>query len=149
VGSAIGEAGDCVVVAADLHPDTRVRLLERPHDRGGVLRGGAPGEPHSQRRHFPAHRTDRLGEDGDHPVRVWQEAAAGRGELDRSSVAEDERGPHQSLQPGDRPAESGLGELESLRGAGEVALLGDRDERPQVSQLDPVLRRHPCHAREA
>ena len=37
------------------------------------------------------------------------------------------------LQPADLPAECGLGDVQPVRGAPEVELLGDRDKGPQMT----------------
>ena len=44
----------------------------------------------------------------------------------------------QLLEAADLPAERRLRDVEPIGGAAEVELLGDRDERPQMTELDSV-----------
>ena len=73
------------------------------------------------------------------PGPVEQRLARDR-QLDAVRGAAQEIAAQQQLEPADLTAERGLGEVEAVRRAPEVELLGDGDERSEVTQLDRVGR---------
>ncbi len=71
-------------------------------------------------------------------ARPIQQRFAGKGELDSVGGAPQQLAANQLLERADLAAERGLGHVQPLCGPAEVELLRDRDERPQVAQLDSV-----------
>jgi hypothetical protein len=64
-----------------------------------------------------------------------EKCPTGDGELRRAPDAGEELDAELTLQLLDLPAERRLGDVESLRGAGEVTLFRDGDERASESEL--------------
>ena len=73
-----------------------------------------------------------------------QQHGARRRELHPVAVAVQQPGADELFQPPDLLAERGLGDEQPLRGAGEGARLGDRDEVPQMPQLKTLRRLCAC-----
>ena len=83
---------------------------------------------------------DRLVDVGQEPPGPVEQRLARDRQLDAVGGAAQEIAAQQLLEPADLPAEGGLGEVQAVGRAPEVELLGDGDERPQVTQLDRVGR---------
>ena len=71
-------------------------------------------------------------------ARPVEERLAGERQLDLVGRAPQQLGAHQLLEGADLTAERGLRDVQPVGRAAEVELLGDRDERAQMSQLDCV-----------
>ena len=69
------------------------------------------------------------------PPSVIEKDSAGHGETRRAADAGEELDAELPLELLDLPAERRLRDVQSLRGAGEVSLLRDRDERASESEL--------------
>jgi len=67
---------------------------------------------------------------------VWCSAAPAAVRLTWRRSRVQQPGAQRGLQPGDLLAERGLGQMQPPGGAGEVQLVGDSHEGPQVAQLD-------------
>ena len=83
---------------------------------------------------------DRLVEVGEQPARAVEQRAAGHRQLDAVRRAAQQLAADEPLERADLAAERRLGEVQPRRRAAEVELLGDRDERAQVPELDAVGR---------
>ena len=83
-----------------------------------------------------ARELDRVGHAVEQHARALEQRLARRGQRDPPRRSLDELHAHPLLQLTDVDAERRLGEVEALGRAREVALLRDRDERPQVLELD-------------
>jgi len=81
------------------------------------------------------HRGDRLVRHGQQPAGAGQEDLAGGGKSDAAGVTDEERLPELVLELLDRRRERLLGEEQLACGSGEVQLLRDGDEVPQVAEL--------------
>ncbi|ANZ37327.1 hypothetical protein BBK82_15920 [Lentzea guizhouensis] len=71
-----------------------------------------------------------------------QEGPPGLGQLDLAGGAQEQRRAELDLQRADRRGEAGLGDVHPLGGAGEVALLGDREEvleLPEFHDSSPAV----------
>jgi hypothetical protein len=79
---------------------------------------------------------DDVGELGQQRTSACQQRLSGEGELHPLCGALEQVAADQPLQVADLPAQRGLRDVEAAGGAAEVELLGDRDERAQVPQLD-------------
>jgi hypothetical protein len=66
-----------------------------------------------------------------HPV----QRGAGAGELDLAPVTPEQLGAQRSFQAADLLAEGRLRQVQALRGAGEVQLLGHGHEVPQIPEM--------------
>jgi hypothetical protein len=101
---------------------------------------GARGEPDRQRARVPTPRGlggfDRVVDGPQRRARGLEQGGAGLGELDAPRRPGQQRDAELLLQARDRGAERLLGDVQPTRRAREVQLLGDRDEVPQVPQLD-------------
>ena len=81
------------------------------------------------------HRVVRRGHAGQRAVRLGEQHPARLSELDPAGAAHEQRRAQLGLQRPDRGGQTRLGDLQQLRGPGEVGLLGDRDEVFQLAQL--------------
>jgi hypothetical protein len=72
---------------------------------------------------------------GQGSARFGEQGVTGRGEGDPPGAAHEQRGAQLLFEGADRGRESGLGDVEACRGAGEVALLGHRHERLELAEL--------------
>ena len=132
------------LVAAD-------HLLEDQVDAGELR--AAPGE---QRRQEALHRAageadldrarlargDRLRDQGgalrqlEQPLRLGEEAAAGRGDAHRAAGALEQLGLERMLEDLDLPAQRRLRHVQPRRRPPEVKLLGDRDETAELAEIE-------------
>jgi hypothetical protein len=81
---------------------------------------------------------DRVVQIGDQAPRAVEQRVAGQRQLDPMRGAAQQVAADEPFQAADLPAQGGLGHEQPGRGAPEVELLGDRNERTQVPQLDRV-----------
>ena len=65
-----------------------------------------------------------------------EQGGSGRRQLDMPGGPDEEHEPELALEIPDRPRKRRLRHVQALGGAAEVQLLGNRDEVPQLSQLD-------------
>jgi hypothetical protein len=78
----------------------------------------------------------RLIEPGQHPARLGEEGRARGAELDATGGAVHEPGAEFELEGSEGPRDGRLREAERQGGVGEGSLVGDRDQGPQMTQLD-------------
>ena len=110
---------------------------QRRHVEPGV--GGRRPQPRHPPAQLAAHGPragDGLVYVGEHAASAIEQRLAGECQLDVMGGTAEQVGPDQPLQHPDLPAQRGRGQVEAGGGSGEVQLLGDSDERTQVSQLD-------------
>jgi hypothetical protein len=75
------------------------------------------------------------------PAALVKENGAGRGEVNVTAVALEQRDPELVLEPSDLLAKGGLRDVESLGRAAEMQLLSDGNEVLDESQVEPFHRR--------
>ena len=141
VGPVVAQATRGVVEreVADGQENLGTRLRKRPQQPRGEIERGGGEQSDVQLAALAASGLDRglqrlidaLEQTGD-PL---QQCPAGRGQLDLARGADEQLRPDERLELPDLGAERLLGEVQALRGAGEVELLGDGGERTQVTQL--------------
>jgi hypothetical protein len=83
---------------------------------------------------------DRVIQVGEQRPGARQQGFAGQRQVDALRRAAEQVAPHEALQTADLAAERGLGDEQPLCCPAETEILGDRDERAQVPQLDRVRR---------
>ena len=89
-------------------------------------------DPHARERlHLPGRRVD-LGED---PARAGHQRAPGLGDRDAPRGPFDQRQSDLLLEPADLLGQRGLGDVLARGGAGEVLLVGQRDQVPELAKF--------------
>jgi hypothetical protein len=119
-----------------------VRLFSRPlrtRRAGGAARASAGRG--AAARQFGGH-LPRLLRRGEHRSRLGQEAFAGRGEPDPPGRPVEELHAEVAFEPADLLADRGLDDVQPLRRAGEVQLLGHRREVGQLPELHAASVHH-------
>src|SRR4029077_12845964 len=103
--------------------------------------GGKPADVAQSQRQFPtAHpgTIERPRRGGQHLPRVGQELAAGRRQLNVSAVADKQLCPKLTLEGADLLRQRRSRNVQPLRGATVVQLLGNRDEIRQLSEFHSI-----------
>ncbi|SDL67204.1 hypothetical protein SAMN04488074_112229 [Lentzea albidocapillata subsp. violacea] len=132
---------DQLGVAGLAHPDLHagVQLVEPRQHRGQVHHVQALQAADRQRAaQQPLDGGDRVPGGGDaaqRPARLGQQRPSGLGQLDLAGGAQEQRRAQLDLQRADRRRETRLGDVQPVRGAREVALLGDREEVFELSEF--------------
>jgi hypothetical protein len=91
--------------------------------------------------HLAAHRPgdrDRVIQVGEQGPRPRQQGLAGQRQLDALGGPAEQVAPDEAFQAADLAAERGLRDEQPLGRPAEAEIVGDRDERAQVAQLDRV-----------
>jgi hypothetical protein len=127
-----------------VQPDGREGCTVGPHDRRDQPRRRRRKEAEPQLPHLAATDAPGLVE---HPLDLgkgeWsllEQRAARVGQPDAALGSDEEPQAEHRLEVGDRPAQRRLREVQSLRGAPKVQLVGDREEvakQPQVGEDGP------------
>jgi len=81
---------------------------------------------------------DRVVQVGEQRADPGQQGLAGQRQLDALGGPAEQVTPDEALEATDLAAEGWLGDEQPLGGPAEAEILGDRDERAQVAQLDRV-----------
>src|SRR5262245_13068249 len=129
----------CGGEVAQLDLDVGISPGEEPDDVRAVKEVGPEGAAHDELAELPAagplgipRGLLRLGDQG---ACLYQEHAAGVGQLDAALRPVKQSGLQLLLEPPDLLAQGWLRDAESRGGAPEMELLGDGEEVPQVTQL--------------
>ena len=96
---------------------------------------GADGQPAAQQALHRRHRVLGRGDVGQRPAGLHQQGPAGLGQLHLPGAAQEQGGAELPFERADGRGQAGLGHVHALRGPGEVALLGDRDEVFELAQF--------------
>ncbi|RDI29801.1 hypothetical protein DFR72_105220 [Lentzea flaviverrucosa] len=135
-------------VAGLAHPDlhTGVQLVEPRQHRGQVHHVQALQAADGQRAaQQPLDGGDRVPgrlDAAQRPARLGQQRPSGLGQLDLAGGAQEQRRAQLDLQCADRRRETRLGDAQPVRGSGEMALLGDREEvfeLPEFHDSSPAV----------